>query len=491
MTERECIPFAPALIESMRSLGYSFPAAIADLIDNSISASAKNIEIYSAPSDDPYLVILDDGQGMSKDEMFEAMRYGSSNPLEEREQTDLGRFGLGMKSASLSQCRKFVIASKKDNKINAYSWDLDYVMSTKKWALRYYSNDEMAKLPLINKLEEQTNGTYLILLDFDRIKETTDNINDTFTSILEEMIDHISLVFHRYIEEGLTISVNNCPIEAKDPFLSYHPATIKKREISISIYNKKIQLKPFILPHPNKLKLEDKKKVGGVNKLLNDQGFYVYRNKRLIIWGTWFRLARKEELNKQARVRVDIPNSLDYLWKIDVKKSNAYLPDVIKNKLRNAVLESVNDSEKIHTYRGRKEKGNKEIDYIWEKIKLREGNSYIINRNIPQIKLLEEELSETGLKLLGSLLSSIENSLPIGQLYLDAAKGEISGKKASEEEIDIEWNKLQNNMDIVKKRNLPVDKYYKAFMKTEPYCNYPEIIERIKKELEKHERSSK
>ena len=124
MFEQECVPFAPSLIESMRSLGYSFPSAIADLLDNSISARAKKITIVAEPNLNPSLVIFDDGCGMNQNELYEAMRYGSSNPLEERKEDDLGRFGLGLKSASLSQCRKLVVISKKEGQVCGYSWDL-------------------------------------------------------------------------------------------------------------------------------------------------------------------------------------------------------------------------------------------------------------------------------------------------------------------------------------------------------------------------------
>lgn len=130
MFEQECVPFAPSLIESMRSLGYSFPSAIADLLDNSISAKARNIDIISTPEIEPSVIILDDGNGMTEHELCEAMRYGSSNPLDTRREDDLGRFGLGMKSASLSQCRKLIVVSKKEGKISAYSWDLDYVIDS-------------------------------------------------------------------------------------------------------------------------------------------------------------------------------------------------------------------------------------------------------------------------------------------------------------------------------------------------------------------------
>lgn len=488
MFEQECIPFAPSLIESMRSLGYSFSSAIADLIDNSVSAKSKRIDIISEPGHNPSLIILDDGHGMSEEKLFEAMRYGSTNPLEDRSRDDLGRFGLGLKSASLSQCRRLVVVSKQGDTISSYAWDLDYVIEKKKWMLKGFSREEILQFPNINLLMDLESGTYVYLSEFDRIKESTGNIEETFNKHLDDMINHLSLVFHRFIEEGLVISVNNLPIIARDPFLSYHKATQRKKESFIHIKESKIELKPYILPHLSKLTQDDLDKVGGKENLRSEQGFYVYRNKRLIIWGTWFRLERKDELNKLARVRVDIPNSLDYMWSIDIKKSTATLPDIIKKNMYNAVYESVLSSENVHTFRGRKEKKEKDVDYIWERVKVRDGFNYIINRNIPQIQLLEDTLDAKQMKMLNSVIQLLEDSFPVGALYVDAAKGNIEEKPViTNEEIDIIWSDLQVQIEYVKNNGLSVVNYYKAFMKTEPYCNYREIIEKIQEELKDYE----
>ena len=486
MFEQECVPFAPSLIESMRSLGYSFPAAIADLLDNSISAKARNIDIISTPEMEPSLIILDDGNGMTENELCEAMRYGSSNPLETRREDDLGRFGLGMKAASLSQCRKLIVVSKKEGKVSAYSWDLDYVIDSESWMLMGFTEDEMLQFPHIDQLLEKEHGTYIYLSEFDRIKEGTGNLSETFNKCLDDMINHLALVFHRFIDEGLTIRVNQLELEARDPFLSYHRATQRKRESSFRINNEKITLKPFILPHLSKLSQDDLDKVGGKDRLRSEQGFYVYRNKRLIIWGTWFRLERKDELNKLARVMVDIPNSLDYMWSIDIKKSAATLPDIIKKNMYNAVYESVLCSEAVHTYRGRKEKKDKDIEYVWERVKVRDGYEYQINRKIPQLELLESTLDESQLRLLSSVINTIEAAFPVSALYVDAAKGNVEDKKIEPgDDFERVWDDLQTQMAYVRAQGLSERLYYQAFLKVEPYCNVEEIKNRIRLELEK------
>ena len=486
MFEQECVPFAPSLIESMRSLGYSFPSAIADLLDNSISAKARNIDIISTPDIEPSLIILDDGKGMTEHELCEAMRYGSNNPLETRREDDLGRFGLGMKAASLSQCRKLIVVSKKEGKISAYSWDLDYVIDSESWMLMGFTEEEMLQFPHIDQLLEKEHGTYIYLSEFDRIKEGTGNLSETFNRCLDDMINHLALVFHRFIDEGLIIRVNQLELEARDPFLSYHRATQRKRESSFRINNEKITLKPFILPHLSKLSQDDLDKVGGKDRLRSEQGFYVYRNKRLIIWGTRFRLERKDELNKLARVMVDIPNSLDYMWSIDIKKSAATLPDIIKKNMYNAVYESVLCSEAVHTYRGRKEKKDKDIEYVWERVKVRDGYEYQINRKIPQLELLQSTLDESQLRLLGSVINTIEAAFPVSALYVDAAKGNVEDKKIEPgDEFEKIWDDLQTQMAYVRAQGLSERLYYQAFLKVEPYCNVEEIKNRIRRELEK------
>ena len=240
------------------------------------------------------------------------------------------------------------------------------------------------------------------------------------------------------------------------------------------------------MPHLSKLSQDDLDKVGGKDRLRSEQGFYVYRNKRLIIWGTWFRLERKDELNKLARVMVDIPNSLDYMWSIDIKKSTATLPDIIKKNMYNAVYESVLCSEAVHTYRGRKEKKDKDIEYVWERVKVRDGYEYQINRKIPQLELLQSTLDESQLKLLSSVINAIEEAFPVSALYVDAAKGNVEDKKIEPgDDFERVWDDLQTQMAYVRAHGLSERLYYQAFLKVEPYCNVEEIKNRIRLELEK------
>lgn len=467
-------PYAPLLMESMRSLGYSFDTAIADLIDNSVSAQAKHIKILLDPSDDPQLIIFDDGKGMSSASLQEALRFGSRGPADTRDEFDLGRFGLGLKSASLSQCRRLVVVSKYDGKLSCFSWDLDEVIKSGEWSVLEYSQEEIGQLPSIELFNLVESGTYVLLQNFDRIAESSHDVKKTLDGLIETAEDHLALVFHRIItEDKVSIIINGRPIEPRDPFLENHKSTQRLREQSINIDEKKITLQPYILPHRSKLTKEDLRKVGGADDLRTNQGFYIYRCKRLIIWGTWFRLLSKEELNKLARVKVDIPNSLDEIWSIDVKKSTANLPDKIRKNLYGSIKESVFGSKKVIEYRGKLHR-DEDVSYIWQRTADREGGvAYTINRNLPQIQLLTNSLDQVGYRVLETLLQNVENNFPASSVYLDVADGEL--RTVSDDTAKMK-DDLETQLQYASRLGLSRDELLSVLLKTEPYSTNEELL---------------
>lgn len=485
MFNKESIPFAPSLIESMRSLGYSFESAIADIVDNSVSADADKIDIKISLGNNPYIIIFDNGTGMDNKELEEAMRYGSKNPLDERDASDLGRFGLGLKSASLSQCRKLVVISKKEGKLSCYSWDLDYIVEQGSWSMIGYTEEELDIFPQIELFEDVESGTYVLLEQFDRIKKSTNNLHKTLNNKINTMINHLALVFHRFIEKKILMTVNNNKIEGKDPFLKSNRATQVKRSQNVNINGVNIVVKPYILPHLNKLTLKDIEKVGSKESLRTEQGFYIYRNQRLIIWGTWFRLERKDELSKLARVMVDIPSELDYMWNIDIKKSSANLPDIIKSSLYNCVIDSVLGSEAVHSFRGRRSTYSN-INHIWERIEVRDNCfEYRVNRDIPQLKVLEESLNSKQLKYLNEMLNQLEDNFPISNLYIDVAKGKVSEQIVEDEEkVDELYTQVREQVEYAKESGMDYKVIAKAFINTEPYCKYEEVANNIREVYE-------
>lgn len=482
MKVKQSPPYAPLLIESMRSLGYSFDTAIADLIDNSVSARATNIRILLDPSDDPQLIIFDNGHGMDSAALEEALRFGSRGPLETRHEYDLGRFGLGLKSASLSQCRRLVVASKHDGNLCCFSWDLDEVEKTGDWSVLEYSQEEIKQLPSIELFNLVESGTYVLLQNFDRISASSHDVKKTLDTLIEAAEDHLSLVFHRIItEDNVKIMINGRTIEPKDPFLENHKSTQRLREQSISIDDKKITLQPYILPHRNKLSRDELRKVGGADDLRTNQGFYIYRCKRLIIWGTWFRLLSKEELNKLARVKVDIPNSLDEIWSIDVKKSTANLPDKIRKNLYGSIKESVFGSKKVIEYRGKLHR-DEDISYIWQRLTDRDGGvAYSINRDLPQIQLLTNSLDQTGQRVLEALLQNVEDNFPASSVYLDVADGEVNTLVNETAKI---IDDFEVQLSYAEQLGLSRDDLIGMLLKTEPYASNEELVARYNNQQE-------
>lgn len=328
--ERINIPQADMLMGSMRSMGYSFESAVADVIDNSISANATNIQVLfpSSPLEELALGILDDGTGMSENVLFEAMRYGSTSSEAIRSENDLGRFGLGLKSASLSQCRVLTVVSFWEGTATAFTWDYNYIKSKKQWYVLHLNKEEFSKLPYIKMLLNQGKGTLVLWRDFDILSKSTDGqVYDALNTLKDSVANYLSWIFHRFIgrsQKKVNFYVNNQKLKALDPFLENHQKTTSKKEISIAVsdtngHEQLIKAKPFILPYLSDMTDKDKKLMGGVEEMRTKQGFYVYRNERLIIWGNWFGMSRRNELTKNARIRVDIPNALDDIWSIDIK----------------------------------------------------------------------------------------------------------------------------------------------------------------------------
>ncbi|MCK3655522.1 hypothetical protein A4G19_07090 [Pasteurellaceae bacterium Macca] len=480
MNEHIITPYAPILVESIRSIGYSFESALSDIIDNSISKQAQNISIYFDSNSPQYVAIVDDGCGMSKEELLNAMRYGSKKSTEERDKEDLGRFGLGLKTASLSQCRILTVITKKNNKRFAAQWDIDYVIATNDWTLKFFDETQVNTLQFFHYLDKQESGTIVVWENFDRIVDSSIELNKVFDEKIEIARQHISLVFHRFInKKKINIRFNDMLVDSIDPFLTEHPATQILDTHRIAIDNEDIYIKPYILPHLNKLKEKDKKKLGDISELRRNQGFYVYRNNRLIIWGTWFRLVKQLELNKLARISIDIPNSLDHIWDIDIKKSSASLPNIIRKSLVSIVEKTIGRSERVYRYRGRNIQNNN-IQHIWNLIENRGTYQYQINRNSVFYKRLEEMINEKDLRYLDLFIKSIEDMFPYADVYLRQAQSEskIAENSMSEDEIYTIGRELLHSMSNELERKI----FLESLDNIDLFKKYPTVINTLLRE---------
>lgn len=487
--ELQLPPLAPVLLESMRAIGYSFESALADIIDNSISAGAKTVQIRFYPYGEPYLTILDDGEGMTGKALVCAMRHGSRDPRLERLKSDLGRFGLGLKTASLSQCRKLTVVSKRDGAINARRWDLDLIANRQDWILTGVTESELADLPQYKDLLEQACGTLVIWQEFDRLVAGESSIETALGERVDRARDHLSLVFHRFLSTRtarraeLTISINGNVLTPQDPFLTTNPGTQPQPEEAFLIEGHRVIVAPFILPHMSRLSAEDLRLAGGEEGLRRNQGFYVYRNRRLISWGSWFRLIRQEEMTKLARVRVDVPNALDHLWTLDVKKSAAYPPEAVRNNLKITVDRICDGSRRVYTFRGRRANTDGVV-HLWERRTVRGGLIYSINREHPLLTAIESVLPEIDLPLFQKLLQNLERAFPFDALYADMASERRPttydvGPKHSEELFDVALQLL----NAIGAETPEAETLLGNLGSIEPFSRYPDEIETLKDKL--------
>ena len=474
-------PYAPTLMESTRAIGYSIEAAIADIIDNSVTAKAGRVDIDFFPIGEAYISILDDGCGMSEERLISAMQYGSKDPLDEREEYDLGRYGLGMKTASLSQCRILTVITKQNGVVSGVQWNLDHVKKAESWSLIVLDDAEFNNYPSYDKLASLENGTLVIWQDLDKFAIGENDIAEAFSRKMMLIREHLSLVFHRYLsgEQGLKkldIRMNELSIDPHDPFLSKKSTQLMDEE-TIVVRGSKVKVKPYILPHVSKLTQKELKALGGKEGLRKQQGFYVYRNKRLLVWGTWFRLMRQGDLSKLARVQVDIPNSLDDLWTLDIKKSTATPPEDVKQNLA-VIIERISEgSKRTWTYRGKKETRD-DVIHMWNRMVSRDGGIfYEINADYPMIEALVSEYPGIRSKL-DVLLKQISMSLPLNSLYIDLTNDEKLANDSDTATQDI----IALVKTIVMQQSNVADRYamIESLKLAEPFCAYVEDIEQAK-----------
>ena len=474
-------PYAPTLMESTRAIGYSIEAAIADIIDNSVTAKAGRVDIDFFPIGEAYISILDDGCGMSEERLISAMQYGSKDPLDEREEYDLGRYGLGMKTASLSQCRILTVITKQNGVVSGAQWNLDHVKKAESWSLIILDDAEFNKYPSYDKLASLENGTLVIWQDLDKFAIGENDIAEAFSRKMALIREHLALVFHRYLsgEQGLKkldIRMNELSIDPHDPFLSKKSTQLMDEE-TIVVRGSKVKVKPYILPHVSKLTQKELKALGGKEGLRKQQGFYVYRNKRLLVWGTWFRLMRQGDLSKLARVQVDIPNSLDDLWTLDIKKSTATPPEDVKQNLA-VIIERISEgSKRTWTYRGKKETRD-DVIHMWNRMVSRDGGIfYEINADYPMIEALVSEYPGIRSKL-DVLLKQISMSLPLNSLYIDLTNDEKLANDSDTATQDI----ITLVKTIVTQQSNVADRYamIESLKLAEPFCAYVEDIEQAK-----------
>ncbi|WPU92493.1 ATP-binding protein [Mucilaginibacter sabulilitoris] len=451
-------------IESIRDIGYSFEVAVADLIDNSLTAGCNDLQITMVPQPELVFAMVDNGSGMSENEVVEAMRLASRNPKEIRNKNDLGRFGLGLKTASFSQCRRLTVISKKENTLSCRQWDLDYISEKNEWLL--ITPEEIAHLPLYNELNILKSGTLICWQQIDRCDK------NNLTNIIDQVRKHLALVFHRFLEgadqKTVKIKINNNPVLPFNPFNLNHPATQQLQLEKIKIYSSDVNVQPFILPHHSKLSQKEYEYYATEEGYIKSQGFYLYRGNRILIYGTWWGLHKIVDAHKLVRIKIDIPNDMDALWGIDIKKSIARPADAIKTDLRRIISRVTDIGSKPFTGRGRKIE-DKTVIQFWEILPLNDDFRFSINQDHPLFTDLESELSSVASQKLQIYLKGLQAYLPIDaiQFKLQNSPHQIKQQTAlSESDIEALTERLlasglqQSYIDELLKTEIYINRKY-------------------------------
>lgn len=342
------VPSASRLMGSLRSIGYDLSSAVADLVDNCLDAGAEHIEIDLVHAgEDSYVVISDDGRGMRETDLDEAMRYGSRRSYSS---DSLGHFGLGLKTASLSQCRRLTVASTTSSRRRPVCrrWDLDRVRETDQWLLEEPSLQELPD-GVARRLQGRR-GTVVVWQALDRVLEFRNADSGHARRALERagerVAEHLGAVFHRFFDGSLEtmvrMRVNGEPVVPWDPFARDEPKTrhlpLSRLPVTIGEEEAIVSVQGFILPHQRQFSSPDAhEKASGANKWNRQQGFYIYRGDRLVQSGGWSRLRTADEHTKLARVAVDLPEGAEHLFALDVAKMRVKLPDSLRVTLKEHV----------------------------------------------------------------------------------------------------------------------------------------------------------
>ncbi|MBK8301984.1 MAG: ATP-binding protein [Chloracidobacterium sp.] len=477
------IPEASAMIQTFRAIGYSVEAAIADIIDNSISAGAKKIWVdYDWKGPLTTISIVDDGKGMNNDELINAMRPGSKNPLDVREEKDLGRFGLGLKTASFSQCKKFSVISKdQTGGVSWWCWDLDYVRQVKSWTLlRYYPDAKF-----LQQIAKVLTGTAVIWWDIDRLtKDSQEDDADSMDNFMKKMDGvkkHLSMVFHRFISRGVKIYFKGREVEPWDPFMIGIGGLQPKSDVYLD--DRQIFLKGYVLPHRSKLSPEqyDYGK-GPKDSWTAHQGFYVYRNQRLLVAGDWLGIGsfKKEVHYDLCRILIELPNNADAEWQIDIKKSLARPPARLLEQILSAARNARSQAVEVYRHRGkviRRQFSRDEDQFLWQEYRRNEKRFYKLNRVHPIIKQLLENSSPYRSEI-EKALRFIEETIPIPLITLKENEAEITHGQPFEgtnHELILATMKAMYRNLI--NQNKTDDQAKGIILSIEPFNFYPQYVE--------------
>ena len=480
----ECPPNAYALMDSVRSMGYTIETAVADILDNSIAGKAKNIDVYFGHNPLEYIAIIDDGEGMDRLRMEEAMRYGGKGTGNARDNHDLGRFGLGLKTASLSQCDKLTVVSKTANRaMVGMRWDLQHIQNqnaANAWKLEILGEDEIYKLPMAQILTARESGTMVLWESLEPMKQGEDRAKDILGRKMEATAEHLSLVFHRYLagESGLEpihIRWNGgnelTPVNPFHGSVVFSPPTL--------LLPSDVMLTTYLMPHPSSLNAEDKTQLGITRNIRQNQGFYVYRNKRLIQWGSWYRIMPRDKVSELLRFKIDIANDCDNdkEWLLDVKKSQITPPNMSLEILKNIAVKIHDEVKGSWVRQEYSSPDEAEEKQLWEMYSVGTEKEkkvfYKINENHPLVEQIKYGMKRREKEDFDRLLRLLAKTVPIQQMTLACEQDSIDeNNRLSQEEVS---QMLETYLEQFTGEERELQK--NVMRVTVPFSYYPDLFE--------------
>lgn len=485
---RHAPPRADAMIEALRGLGYSTATALADIIDNSITAGAGSVALHFEWAGlQSRVEIRDDGRGMSAAELDSAMRLGDKNPRDSRAADDLGRFGLGLKTASFSQCRRLTVATVGTDGLQCLRWDLDVLAAGKGDEWHLLEGADESSVAIVDAFGRVTEHGTLVLWEVpDRIV-TGSFSEQNFRDLTDRVDNHLAMVFHRYLEGArprLRLTINGRAVLPWDPFLSGHPAKPWHSPVANLPGAPGVEVECHVLPHKDRLRESEFNAAQGPDGWTAQQGFYVYRNQRLLVAGSWLGLGQgrgwtKDEAHKLARIRLDIPNSADALWSIDIRKSTARPPVEARAWLVRLAEESRSRARKAFLQRGQvpRSRSGEVVLQAWRSEKFSGGMRYRVDTDHPAVRAV---LDDAGVLLpqVRAMLRIIEETVPVQRIWLDTAENREAPRTGfagedSEAVIGV-LAILYRNMVVLKGMSPTLAR--SRLLLTEPFQNYPELV---------------
>jgi hypothetical protein len=475
-------PKPKATINSFKSFGYSLNTAVSDIIDNSIAAKANNVIINTVwKGKDSYITITDNGYGMDLDSLINALTPGSKDPEEERSLDDLGRFGMGLKSASFSQAKRLTVLTKTEKAEFIHrAWDLDYISDD--WILLNYISDNgfIADFPFTSGTTILWENLYsLVPQDFSNDNER--KYKEFFYHQVESLRKHLELIFHKYLEVGdLDIILNNTKVEGWNPFIGGKVGVVANEQIADGV-----KVKIHILPHVSNLDPNDLKKRIEYERLdlIKYQGFYLYRNRRLLTFGGWQGFYKNDEFSKLARVELNIDNKYDSEWAIDILKSKASAPLNVLEQLKSYARLARESSAAVYKSRGKKKlkkiKKNDKYEYspIWKTYEKDNLAIYEINQKHYYLeKLLKQKsISPTELK---NAINLISGSIPVDDIIYFQNRDSNLNEMRERPKFDNALQTLAKDIyKYYKDQGFEHDKCISMVLLTDPFDKSPEVVE--------------